>query len=130
IQGAAGGGASANDGVDLVDKEDRARIGLELLDDLFEALFEIAAVARAGKQRAHVEREYGRVAQHIRHFTMDDAARQPFGNRGLADAGLADKQRVILLPAAEDLNRAADLRVTPDQRIDFAFARFLVGIDA
>ena len=116
--------------MDLVDEQDRARIGLELLDDLLEPLLEIAAVARAGKQRAHVEREHGRVAQHVRHFAVDDAARQAFGDGGLADAGLADEQRIILLPPAKHLNGAADLGVAADQRIDFALARLLVEIDA
>ena len=60
IHRAAGGCASADHGVDLVDEHDRAGIGLDLLDHLLEALFEIAAIARAGEQRAHVEREHGR----------------------------------------------------------------------
>ena len=61
IHRAAGGGAGADHGVDLVDEHDRARIGLDLLDHLLEPLLEIAAVARAGEQRAHVEREHGGV---------------------------------------------------------------------
>ena len=58
--------------------------------------------------------------QHVRHFAVDDAARQPFGDRGLADAGIADEQRVVLLPAAQHLDGAADLGVAADQRIDLA----------
>ena len=116
--------------MDLVDEQDRARIGLELLDHLLEPLLEIAAIARAGQQRAHVEREHGGVAQHVRHFAVHDAARQPFGDRGLADAGFADEERVVLLAAAQHLDGAADLGVAPDQRVDLAFARLLVEIDA
>ena len=76
IHGAAGGGAGADHGVDLVDEHDRAGIGLDLLDDLLEPLLEIAAIARAGKQRAHVERKHGGVLEHVRHLAVDDAARQ------------------------------------------------------
>ena len=130
IHRAAGGGAGADHGVDLVDEQDRAGIGLKLLDDLLEPLLEIAAIARAGKQRAHVEREHGRVAQHVGHFAVDDAARQPFGDRGLADAGIADEQRIVLRAAAQHLNGAADLGVAADQRIDLALARLLVEVDA
>ena len=130
IHRAAGGGAGADHGVDLVDEHDRARIGLDLLDHLLEALLEIAAIARAGEQRAHVEREHGRVLQHVRHFAVDDAARQAFGDRGLADAGLADEQRVVLLPAAEHLDGAVDLGVAADQRIDLAVLGLLVEVDA
>src|SRR3546814_20666179 len=47
--------------VDLVDKEDRALALVELVDDRLQPLLEIAAIARTGQQRAHVER---RSAEH------------------------------------------------------------------
>ena len=42
-------GARANEGVNLVDKQDRVRISLELFEDRFEALFEVAAVLGTGE---------------------------------------------------------------------------------
>ena len=105
-------------------------IALELLDDLLEPLLEIAAVAGAGEQRAHVEGEHGGVAQNVRHLAVDDAARQSLGDRGLADAGLADEQRVVLLPPAQNLDGAVDLGLAADQRVDLALARLLVEVDA
>ena len=130
IHGAARRGAGADHGVDFVDEHDRAGIGLDLLDHLLEPFLEIAAIARAGEQRAHVEREHGRVLEHVRHLAMNDAARQPFGDRGLADAGFADEQRIVLLPAAQHLDRAVDLGVAADQRIDLAVLGLLVEVDA
>ena len=56
VHRAAAGRARADDGVDFVDEEDRAFDGFEFLDDRFEAFLEIAAIARARDQRAHVER--------------------------------------------------------------------------
>ena len=103
---------------------------LEFLEDLLQPLLEIAAIARAGQQGAHVEREYGRGRQHFRHFAVDDALGEPFGNRGLADAGFADEQRIVLLPAAEHLDGAVDLGIASDHRIDLAVARLLVEVDA
>ena len=61
---------------------------------------------------------------------MDDAARQTLRDSGLADAGIADEQRIVLLPPAQHLDGAADLGFTADQRIDLAFARLLVEVDA
>ena len=116
--------------MDLVDEQDGAGIILELLDDLLQPLLEIAAVAGAGKQRAHVEREDRGVEQHFRHVALDDALGQPFGDRRLADAGIADIERVVLGTAAEHLDGAVDLRLAADQRIDLAGARLLVQIDA
>ncbi len=103
---------------------------LDLLHHLLEALLEIAAIARAGEQRAHVEREHRRVGEHLRHFRLDDLAREPLGDRRLADAGIADQQRIVLLPAAEHLDRARDLGLAADQRIDPAVLRLLVEVDA
>ena len=81
-------------------------------------------------KRAHVEREHGGRRQHFRHFAVDDALGQPFGDRGLADAGFADEQRIVLLPAAQHLDGAVDLGIASDHRIDLAVARLLVEVDA
>src|ERR1700739_3626508 len=61
---------------------------------------------------------------------MDDAARQAFRDCGLADTGLADEQRIVLLPPAQHLDGAVDLGIPADQRIDLALARLLVEVDA
>ncbi len=120
IHRAAGGGAGADHGVDLVDEQDRAGILLEFLDDLLQPLLEIAAIAGAGEQRAHVEREDRGVLQHFRHVALDDALGQALGDRRLADAGIADIERVVLGAAAEHLDGAVDLGLAADQRIDLA----------
>src|SRR5581483_5672438 len=53
-----------------------------------------------------------------------------FRDRGLADAGFADEQRIVLLTAAEHLDTAADLGIAADQRIDPALLGLLVQVDA
>ena len=63
IHRAAGDRAGADGRVDLVDEEDRLRPRAERLDDRLEALLEVAAEARAGEQRAGVEREDLRALQ-------------------------------------------------------------------
>ena len=103
---------------------------LQLLQDLLQPLLEIAAIARARKQRSHVEREHGGSRQHFRHLAVDDTLGKAFCDRGLADAGLAHEQRIVLLPAAQHLDRAVDLVVAPDHRIDLAVARLFVEVDA
>ena len=125
VHDAARGGAGADDRVDLVDEEDRAGLLLQLGDHALQALLEIAAVLGARDQRAHVERVDRAVGEHVRHLLLDDHARQALGDRGLADAGLADVQRVVLAAAAEDLDGALDFELAPDQRIDLAVLRAL-----
>ena len=130
IHRAARRGAGADHRVDLVDEQDGARIILELLDDLLQPLLEIAAIARAGEQRAHVEREDGGVGQHVRHVALDDALGQALGDRRLADAGIADIERVVLGAAAQHLDGAVDLGLAADQRIDLARLGLVVEVDA
>ncbi len=56
--------------------------------------------------------------------------REPFDDRGLADAGLADEHRVVLRAARQHLDDAADLLVAADHRIELALARQLGEIAA
>ncbi len=93
---------------------------LQLRQHALQALLEVAAVLGAGDQRAHVEREDRAVGEHVRDLVLDDQPRQALGDRGLADAGLADVQRVVLAPPAQDLDRALDLELAADQRVDAA----------
>ena len=116
--------------MDLVDEHDGAGIGLDLAHHRFEPLLEIAAVAGAGEQRAHVELEDGGFGEHLRHVAHDDAAREALGDGGLADAGVAHEQRVVLLPPAQHLDGALDLGPAADQRIDAACPRLLIQVDA
>ncbi|MCY1231786.1 hypothetical protein D9M72_442460 [compost metagenome] len=106
--------------MDLVDEQDRVRIVLERLQHALQALFEVTTVLGAGQQRSHVERVDGGLFQDVRHLVLGDAPRQALGDRGLADAGLADQQRVVLAPAAQHLDHALDFALAADQRVDLA----------
>ena len=130
VHRAAAGGAGADHGVDLVDEQDGARRRLQLGDDVLQPLLEVAAVAGAGQQRAHVEGEDGRGLEHVGHLAADDAPGQAFGQGRLADAGIADEQRVVLVAPAEDLDGPFDLRLAADQRIDPAVGRLPVQVHA
>ena len=49
VHGPATGGARADYRVDFVDEQDRVVVVLEFLDDLFDPLLEVAAIAGAGQ---------------------------------------------------------------------------------
>ena len=102
----------------------------DLLQDGLEALLELAAVLRAGDQRADVEREDALVLQALGDVAAHDALREALDDRGLADAGLADEDRVVLRAARQDLDHAADLLVAADDRVDLALARELGEVAA
>ena len=117
------GGAGADDGVQLVDEQDDLAGGVgDFLQHRLQPLLELAAILRAGDERAHVERDDLLVLEPFGHVLADDPLRQPFDDGGLADAGLADQHRVVLGPAREHLDHAADLFVAADDRIELALA--------
>ena len=123
IHRAAGGRSGADRGVDLVDEEDRHAALRERLDDRLEPLLEVAAEAGAGEQRRRVEREHLRAFEQLGHVLAQQPRREAFGQRGLADAGVADEHRIVLAAAAENFERALELVAPADQRIELAGAR-------
>ena len=69
---------------------------------------------------AQVQRQQAFVFQALRHVAVDDAQGQALDDRGLADTRLADEYRVILGAPRQHLNRAADLLVAADDRVEFS----------
>ena len=96
----------------------------------FEPLLELAAVLGAGHERAHVERDDLLVLQSFGTSprTMRPASPSTIG--GLADAGLADQDGIVLGAARQHLDHAADFLVAADDRIELAVARQLGQIAA
>ena len=92
----------------------------DLLEHGLEPVLELAAVLGAGDQRADVERDHAPVAQRVGDVAGDDALGEPLDDRGLADAGLADQDRVVLGAPGQHLDHAADLVVAPDHRVELA----------
>ena len=92
----------------------------DLLEHGLQAVLELAAVLRAGDQRADVERDHAAVAQRLGHVAGDDPLGEALDDRGLADAGLADQHGVVLGAPREHLDHAADLLVAADHRVELA----------
>ncbi len=116
--------------MDLVDEEDGILSRFQLLDDLLEPLFEVAPVARAGDQRAHVEGEEGFFRQRLGTLALLYGEREPFDDRRLADARIAYQQRIVLRPPCENLQGACRLVTASDEGIDLSLLGFLVEVAA
>src|SRR6185437_12740079 len=129
VERAARGRSRADDRMDLVDEQDRPRIFSQLLEHGLQPLLEVAAVLRPGEERAHVERVDDEILEHLRNVAVVDAARESLGDRGLADAGFPDQQRIVLAPAAQDLDDALQLVLAPDQRVDLAGLGQMIEVD-
>ncbi len=116
--------------MDLVDEEDTLVEALHLLHHRFQPLLEVAAIARAGEQRAHVERVDHRIVENFRHIAIDDLLGQALGDGRLADTGVANQDGIVLVAPAQDLDAALDLHLTPDQRVDLSGACLFVEVHA
>src|SRR3990172_6259058 len=122
--------AGAHERVQLVDEEDRVVRAAKLLDDLLEALLELAAVLRAGHEGSDVERQHALVEEGFGHVAGDDPLCQPLGDGRLADAGFTDEGRVVLGAPGEDLDDPLDLLLAPDDGVDLAGPDRVCEVDA
>ena len=119
VHGRVAAGARADDRVQLVDEGDDPALGvLDLLEHGLEPLLELAAVLRPGDHRRQVEREHPASLEGVGHVAGDHALGQALDDGGLADAGLADEDRVVLRPPAQHLHDPADLGVATDDGVE------------
>ena len=116
------GGAGADERVQLVEEEHDVLRLADLLHHGLEPLLELAAVLGPGHEGAEVELEQALVDENIGHVVADDLLREPFDDRRLAHARLADEHGVVLRAAGEDLDDALDLLLAPDDRIELGLA--------
>ena len=117
------GRTGTHHGVELIDEGDDASLrGLDLLEHGLESLLELSAVLRTGDHGRQVELHEGLVLEQRGHITLDDAARQPFDDRGLSHPRLADEDRIVLRPAHQHLDGPPDLLIPSDDGVESTLA--------
>src|SRR5205085_2529919 len=104
--------------------------GLDLLEDLLQALLEVTAVAGAGDECTEIERVQLLVAQRVGHVVVDDLLGEALDDGGLADTGFADQHRVVLGAAGEDLHHPLELAGSADHRVELALTRHVREVAA
>jgi hypothetical protein len=102
----------------LHDEDDLAVPLAELVDEALEAALDLSAQLRPGDDGARVELEEAGLREVRRDVAARDALGDPADEGGLADAWLADHERVVLEAALEDLDQPARLGVAADHRIE------------
>ena len=116
--------AGADQRMRLVDEQDhRRRRGLHLVDHRAQALLELALHRGAGLHQADIERADLHALERRRHVAGRDALGEALGDRGLADAGLAGEDRVVLAPPHQHIDDLADLVVASQDRVHATLAR-------
>ncbi len=111
--------AGPDDRVELVDEGDDAAVALgDLAKHGLEAILELAPVLRTGHHGPDVQRDDPLVLQRVRDVAGHDALGEPFHDRRLADARLADQHGIVLRPSGQHLDHPADLVVAADHRVE------------
>ena len=113
----------------LVDEQDDLafRIG-HFFQKRLEPVLEFAAKFCARDHRADVHRDEFLVLERLRHVAGNNPARETFDDRGLADAGLANQDRIVFRPSRKHLHHAPDFVIASDDRIDLAPPRQLCQV--
>ena len=107
-----------------------APISLDLAHHRLEPLLEIAAITRAGEQRAHVELEDGGIGQHFGTSPMTMRRARPSAIAVLPTPGSPTKSGLFFWRRHRTWMVRWIFRPASDQGIDAARAGFLVEVDA
>ncbi len=114
----------------FVDEQDDVAAGTDLLEHLLQALLEVTAVTGTGDQGAQVKRVELLVLERLGHLTLDDGLGQSLDHGGLAHAGFADQDRVVLGTPGEHLHQALDLLLPADDGVELLLAGGLGQVTA
>ena len=116
--------------MDFVDEEDNFTGAVHhFLHHALQTLFEFTLIFRTRDQGAHVQGIDFLGFQVFRHLPVHDILGDALRDGGLAHAGLAHQDGVVLGPAAEDLQDTADFVVPADHGVQFALGRAFVQVD-
>ena len=107
--------------VQFIDEQNHLPIALlNFLNDSLEPILKLAAIFGAGDQAPMSSAMIRLFLSDLRHIAIDHPNRQPFDDRGLSHARLANQHRIVLGPACKHLHRPADFLVAADDRIEFS----------
>src|SRR5207248_9508961 len=99
-----------------VDKDNSVLILHQFFHDGLQPLFKLAAVFGPCNDQREIEAQNSLLSQKRRHVTVSDSLRQTLYDSRLSHAGLADQDRIILRPPAQNLYHALQLAIATDKR--------------
>ena len=119
------GRTGTDDGVHLVDKQDDVVGFGGLLDHVLETLLKLAAILSARNEARQVERPDILVHEVLGNIAGGDLLSQALDDGGLAHAGVAQDERIVLGAARKDLHHALDFLFAADHGVELAVAGLL-----
>ena len=114
------GPAGADQGVQLVDEQDRVLRPPDLVHHGLDPLLELAAILGPGDHHREIQHHDPAVAQELGDVAVDDHLGQALDDRRLADPRLAEEDRIVLGAPRQHLDHALDFILAADDRIKLA----------
>ena len=122
--------AGSDHGVRFVDEQnDRLRRSFDLGNNRLQPVLEFAFDAGPCLQKSHVQHAKQDVAQRRRHIPLGDFESKSLHDGGLADAGLAGEDGIVLAAAREDVDHLAYFKVAAEDRVNLPFLRAARKVD-
>ena len=104
----------------FVDKQNGIASASHFVHHRLDPLFELASVLGTGNHHCKIQNHDSLVGQNLGHFAVDDTLREAFDNRSLANARLAQQNRVVLGSSAKNLRSAFNLTFATDNRVQLS----------
>ena len=118
-----------DNGVDFIDKQNRAFALFKVGKQAFKALFKIAPVFGAGQQRTQVQGVNHTLLENIGDVAFDNQFGQALGNGGFTHTALAHQQGVILATSRQNLGNAGHFVHATNQRVYAPGLGFFIEVD-
>ena len=109
--------------MDLVDHENDVAERFHFVDKAFHAALKLPAELCSGDKRRQIDEMHLLVTELIRNIARRNALRERLGNRRFSDARLADKTRIVLLAARQNLHDARGFPLPADDGVKLSLAR-------
>mmetsp|Transcript_61997 Transcript_61997/g.140274 ORF Transcript_61997/g.140274 Transcript_61997/m.140274 type:complete len:275 (-) Transcript_61997:268-1092(-) len=110
--------------MDFIDEEhDAALRFLDLVEYRFEPLLELPPELGPGNERPHVEAYQAPPLEGVWHVAAHNPLGESLSDGGLAHSWLAEQNRIVLGPPAEDLDGPADFAVAANHGIELPVGR-------
>ena len=117
VERAFAGLSCADEVVDFVDVGNGVPLFGHAVDDAEESLLELAAILRSAEEGAEMEGVDARAGEAFGHTAVANESGEAVDERGLAHAGIADVEGIVLVETAEHADGAFEFRLAADEGI-------------
>ena len=103
----------------FVDEQNRVLGTTNFVHHGLDTFFELAAILRARNHHREVKHDDSTVCQNVWHGIVDNHLSKAFDDCRLTNPGFSEKNRIVLLASAQDLDDSFNFTFSTDDRVEF-----------